>query len=99
VEKLSVQVVVEQDEDGCYIASCPSLQGCHSQGDSFEEALENIKDVIEMCIEELREEKKTLDLRYPEVIAIKHLEVTLCTKQNSNSQAGSTYPSHREIRI
>jgi len=77
VDKLSVQVVVEQDEDGRYIASCPSLQGCHSQGDSFEEALKNIKDVIEMCIEELKEEHKSLDLRYPEVIAIKHLEVAV----------------------
>ena len=77
MEKFSVQVVVEQDEDGRYIASCPCLQGCHSQGDSFEEALENVKDVIEMCIEELREENRTLDLRYPEVIAIKHLEVAV----------------------
>ena len=77
MEKLSVQVVVEQDEDGRYIASCPSLQGCYSQGDTFEEALENVKDVIEMCIEELREENKSFDLRYPEVIAIKHLEVAV----------------------
>ena len=77
MKKLTVQVIVEQDEDGCDIASCPSLQGCYSQGDSFEEALENVKDVIEMCLEELKEEKKSLDLRYPEVIAIKHLEVAV----------------------
>ena len=77
MEKFSVQVVVEQDEDGCYIASCPSLPGCHSQGDTFEEALDNVKDVIAMCLEELKEENKTLDLRYPEVIAIKHLEVAV----------------------
>ncbi|MFQ6091647.1 MAG: hypothetical protein ACE5OR_03015 [bacterium] len=37
----------------------------------------NVKDVMEMCVEELREENKTLDLRYPEVIAIKHLEVAI----------------------
>ncbi|UCE20553.1 MAG: type II toxin-antitoxin system HicB family antitoxin [Gemmatimonadota bacterium] len=69
--------MVEQDEDGRYIASCPSLQGCHSQGDTFEEVLENVKDVIAMCLEELKKENKALDLRYPEVIAIKHLEVAI----------------------
>lgn len=72
-----VQVIVEQDEDGRYIASCPSLQGCHSQGNTFEEVLENIKDVIEMCVEELKEENRSIDFRYPEVIAIKNLEVAI----------------------
>lgn len=77
MKKVSVQVVIEQDEDSCYIASCPSLQGCYSQGDTFEEALENVKDAIEMSLEELREEKKSVDVRYPEIIAIKRLEVAI----------------------
>jgi len=51
----SFQVIVEQDEDSIYVASCPSLQGCYAQGDSFEEAIENIKDVIKMCLEELKD--------------------------------------------
>lgn len=51
-----LQVIIEVDEDGKYIASCPVLQGCYTQGDTFEEAMENIKDVIEMCVEELKEE-------------------------------------------
>lgn len=37
-------IVVEQDEDGVYIASCPALQGCYSQGDTYDEAVENLKD-------------------------------------------------------
>ncbi len=37
-------VVVEQDEDGLYVASVPLLQGCHTQGETYEEALANIKD-------------------------------------------------------
>jgi len=72
-----LQVVIEVDEDGKYVAWCPALQGCYTQGDTFEEAMDNIRDVIEMCLEELREEKKTIDLRYPEVIGFKLVEITV----------------------
>lgn len=44
-------IVIEQDEDGIYIASCPALQGCYSQGDTYEEAVENIKDAIKLHID------------------------------------------------
>ncbi len=44
-------VVVERDEDGLYIASVPLLQGCYTQGGTYEEALENIKDAIKLHIE------------------------------------------------
>ena len=44
-------VVVERDEDGVYIASCPALQGCYSQGGTYEEALENLKDAIRLHIQ------------------------------------------------
>jgi antitoxin HicB len=40
------RVVIEQDEDGIYVAECPSLPGCVSQGHSREEALTNIKDAM-----------------------------------------------------
>jgi len=76
-EKYTVQVIIEQDEDNRYIASCPALQGCYTQGDTFEEALDNIKEVVRMCIEELEDEGKPLDLRYPEVIALKQIEVAV----------------------
>ena len=72
-----LQVIIEIDEDGKYVASCPALQGCYTQGDTFEEALINIRDVIRMCLEELREENKAVDLRYPEVVGIKTVEVTV----------------------
>jgi predicted RNase H-like HicB family nuclease len=77
LKKYDVQVVIEQDEDGVFVAECPALQGCYAQGDTFEEALENIKDVVTMCIEELKEEKKKVNLKYPEVIGIKTLEVAV----------------------
>ena len=77
MKKYLLQVVIEQDEDEAYIASCPALAGCYTQGDTYEEAMENIKDVIQMCLEELKEEKKKVDLKYPEIIGMKWDEVTI----------------------
>ncbi len=48
-------VVVEKDEDGLYVASVPLLQGCYTQGETYEEALENIKDAIKLHIEARRD--------------------------------------------
>ncbi|AGB02801.1 type II toxin-antitoxin system HicB family antitoxin [Methanoregula formicica] len=39
-------VITPDTEDGGYTASCPALPGCHSEGESMEEALENIKDAL-----------------------------------------------------
>jgi predicted RNase H-like HicB family nuclease len=44
-------VVVEKDSDG-YFAYCPSLQGCYTQGDTYEEVLSNIEDAIRLHIED-----------------------------------------------
>ncbi len=49
---LHLPILVEQDEDDFYIVSCSVFKGCHSYGSTIEEALENIKEVIDMCIEE-----------------------------------------------
>jgi predicted RNase H-like HicB family nuclease len=49
---LHLPIVVEQDEDGFYIVSCPVYKGCHSFGKTIDEALSNIHEVIEMCIDE-----------------------------------------------
>ena len=43
-------VIVERDEDDMYVASCPALQGCYTQGETYEEAMENIKDAIRLHI-------------------------------------------------
>jgi predicted RNase H-like HicB family nuclease len=39
MKKYLLQVVIEQDEDGAYIAHCPALEGCYTQGDTYEEAM------------------------------------------------------------
>ena len=42
---------LERDEDGVWVAECPSIPGCVSQGASKQEALENIKEAIQLCLE------------------------------------------------
>ena len=44
-------VVIEQDEDGMYVGSVPALKGCHSQGRTVDELMENITEAIELCLE------------------------------------------------
>jgi predicted RNase H-like HicB family nuclease len=46
-------VIFEKEEDSGDRAFCPALKGCHSQGDSFEEALTNITEAIELYLESL----------------------------------------------
>ena len=54
---MKVSIVIEKDKNG-YFAFCPELKGCHSQGDTLEEVLENIKEAIELYLETLSEEER-----------------------------------------
>lgn len=48
---LNFMVLIEQDEDGLYIAKVPDIPGCYTQGKTIEEAMERIKEAIEVCLE------------------------------------------------
>jgi predicted RNase H-like HicB family nuclease len=50
VKILDFQVIFTLDEDGWYYVECPSIPGCHSQGETLEEARINIKDAVELCL-------------------------------------------------
>ncbi len=50
--KLHFPIVIEQDEDSIFIASCPTFNGSHFYGKTIDEAMTNIKEVIEICLEE-----------------------------------------------
>ena len=43
------RIIVEQDEDGIFVAECPTLPGCISQGKTRQEAIKNIKDAAKRC--------------------------------------------------
>lgn len=51
MQKFVLPVVIEKDEDG-YFVFCPLLQGCYTQGDSYEEAIDNIEDAIRLHLED-----------------------------------------------
>ena len=48
---LSFTILIEQDEDGIYVASVPEIQGCSTQGKTIAQVLERIKEAIEVCLE------------------------------------------------
>jgi predicted RNase H-like HicB family nuclease len=56
-EIMKITVIIEQDDNG-YYAFCPQLKGCHTQGDSIEEAMNNIKEAISLYLETLSSEEK-----------------------------------------
>ena len=66
---MKITVTIDRDEDGVWVAECPSIPGCVSQGDTKEEALANIREAIELCLE-VRAEKGmplTIETRQVEV--------------------------------
>ncbi|MEX0569187.1 MAG: type II toxin-antitoxin system HicB family antitoxin [Candidatus Njordarchaeota archaeon] len=55
---LDFDVVIIEDEMGGYVAFVPALPGCHTQGETIEETIENVKEAIELYLETLTEEEK-----------------------------------------
>ena len=53
-------VIFEKEIEGGYHAFCPKLKGCHSQGDTFEEAVENITEAISLYIYSLKEDQQLI---------------------------------------
>jgi predicted RNase H-like HicB family nuclease len=54
-------VIVERDADGCYVASVPSLPGCHTQARSLDDLMERIRAAIALCLEVQGEPTESLD--------------------------------------
>ncbi len=50
------RIIIEKGEDFGYIVHCPAIPGCHSQGATIEETIENIKDAIHGCLSVLGKE-------------------------------------------
>ena len=55
MEKHHFTVILEREDDGGYHAFCPALKGCHTQGDTLDEALVHIKEALQVYLESLHE--------------------------------------------
>ncbi len=68
---MKFNVTIDRDEDGVWIAECPAIPGCVSQGATRKEALDNVKEAIAICLE-VRAEKGlplTIETQQVEVVA------------------------------
>jgi len=67
-------VIIEKDKEG-YFAFCPELQGCYTQGDTYEEVLENIKDAIQLHVEDRIEDGE--EIPQSESVSLTSMEVAV----------------------
>lgn len=74
MEKHRFTVIVEREDDSGFHAFCPTLRGCHSQGETLDEALANAKEAIEAYVESLKAHGEPLPI---EDILIKPVEIAL----------------------
>ena len=74
MKKIMLEVVIEKDRDG-YFAYCPSLQGCYTQGETYEGVVANIKDAIRLHLDD----RKAAHQRLPalESISVATLELAV----------------------
>ncbi|MGB7957756.1 MAG: type II toxin-antitoxin system HicB family antitoxin [Minisyncoccia bacterium] len=62
MERFTLPIIVEQDADGFHV-TCPLLQGCYSQGVTYEEAVKNIKDAIRLHLEDRRANHESIPVQ------------------------------------
>jgi predicted RNase H-like HicB family nuclease len=59
---MKIRVVLEPSDDGGYTVYVPTLPGCVSEGESVEEAMQNIREAIELYLEPIKDDDQSLDL-------------------------------------
>ena len=65
-------VIIERDSEGNYVASVPSLRGCHTQAKSLDELIERIREAIQLCLEVEGETPESIDF-----VGMQRVTVTL----------------------
>ena len=64
---LTLPLLIEKDEDGFYVVECPILEGCYTQGKTIDEVLKNIREVIELVLEEKKNQEVLKNYRSREL--------------------------------
>jgi len=73
MEKKVFTVVIERDEEGWLVADVPELNGCHTQAKTMDELIKRVKEVIELCLEDLIEKKE--EIPKSEFVGIQRIQV------------------------
>ncbi len=68
--KREFSIIIEQDEDGFFVASVPELRGCHTQSKSLDVLMKRIREAIELCLE-----VEEMEINSPRFIGIQRMIV------------------------
>ena len=68
--KKEFNIIIEQDEDGFFVASVPELRGCHTQAKSLDVLMKRIREAIELCLE-----VEEMEMNSPRFIGIQRMTV------------------------
>ena len=61
-QKRKFTVIIEQDEDGCYVATVPGLRGCHTQAKNQDVLMKRVREVIALCLADEKNNGEPLEL-------------------------------------
>lgn len=70
------QVIVEQDQAGWYLAECPALEDCYTQGQSYEDAIKNITLAISKSLSKLKAQRQPIPEQL-EIVSVRWIKVTV----------------------
>jgi len=78
VKKLEFRVIIEQDEDGLYVATVPELIGCHTQGKTLEQVRRRIREAIELVLEsdDAARKEKLQHPQSPSFLGIENVKIS-----------------------
>ena len=74
ISNLKFPVFVEKDEDDFYVVQCPIFKGCYTQGKTLDQALKNIREVIELLLEE-KENQEIAKLYHPKELSLHAISI------------------------
>ncbi len=84
---MKFKIIIERDEEGRYVAECPDLPGCLSEGETLEEAMENISEAIIGC---LKSRLKTAGEKLEIPNFDRRLDISIDLTGNSHAQASTS---------
>ena len=95
--KRDFNVIIEKDEEGFYVATVPSLRGCHTQAKSLDTLIERTKEAIELCLEEETNLNYQYDFVGVQKITINEPSANYTTSISKESPEKSHRTTHRSV--